>query len=207
VKSLEIAEKSPEAVGRHDREAWIALFTQDAEVHDPIGARGHPRSRLGAFWDVFIAANGIRFEVHQDLVEGDLVVRDVTIHTTLSTGAVLKVPAHLRYEISGDRVRRLYAHWELLPMVWATTLLGPLAWWSSTWMFLRMLRHLGFGGTWAYLQGVRGVGSAGKRRLQAWAEAEGVEINKVIAAGEHVTASLIGGGVVHMHGEDVRVYR
>lgn len=201
---LEVANASPEAVGRHDREAWIALFTDDAEVHDPIGARGHTRAGLGAFWDTFIAANGVRFEVHADFLDEDLVVRDLDIHTTLSSGAVLVVPAHLRYRIRGDHVRRLYAHWELAAMIWQATLLGPRAWWSTTWMSIAMLRHLGLGGMWAYMGGLRGVGELGKEKAQEWARANGLRLEKVLAAGPHVTATAWRGqqrGVAHFEFE------
>ena len=45
------------------------------------------------------------------------VVRDLELETRMSTGVVLTVPMHLRYdlvaEVHGVSLDRLYAHWEL----------------------------------------------------------------------------------------------
>ena len=197
---LEVARRSPELVGRHDLDGWLALFTEDAEVHDPVGGPAHPRGALEAFWRIFIADNRIRFEEHLDVVDGAWVYRDVTIHTTLSTGVVLKVPAILRYEVVGHRIRRLHAHWELGPMILQTMLLGPLAWWASTLLFLRMFRFMGLGGTWAYLMGLRGVGASGRRRIEAEA---GAPLTKVLVSGEHVIARTAE-GFAHLGPEGFR---
>ena len=196
---LEVARASPEAVGRHDREAWLALFTPDALVQDPVGAPGHPRERLEDFWQIFIGPNDIAFEVHQDHVDGAWVYRDVTIHTRFPLGATLAVPVHLRYQIEGDRLRRLHAHWELLGMSLQATLLGPRAWWDSTALSLRMLGRLGLRGTWAYLGALRSVGSAGKRAAREHAAGQGIALgDKVIAAGDWVTARVLREGVEGM---------
>ena len=200
---LEVAEASPAAVGRQDLEAWTALFTDDGEVHDPIGGPRHPVDALPAFWRVFIQGNGIRFEIHRDLSCEGVVWRDVTIHTTFPLGATLKVPAHLRYDTVGDKVRRLHAHWELLPMVWQTTLAGPRAWLDSTRMSWRMLANWGPAGLLRYLGGAFGVGARGKAEAVRWSQGL-VQVpttlngqptlarrglSKLLAAGQHVTAS------------------
>lgn len=200
---MDVAECSPRAVAAQCEADWVALFTDDGEVHDPIGGPRHAKGALPAFWRVFIAGNDIRFEVHRDLVFGDVVWRDLTIHTGFPLGAVLKVPAHLRYEIEGDRLRRLHAHWELIPMVWQTTLAGPRAWVDSTRLSLRMLRYWGPAGLVRYLRGAFGVGATGKKQAMAWSRGalevpvrrngepcvERRALSKLLAAGQHVTAT------------------
>ena len=187
---LQVAEKSPEFVGRHERQAWLDLFHPQGEVHDPHGAPGHSGAGIGAFWDTFIAKNGIRFEVHHDIVVGQQVWRDLTIHTTLSTGPVLKVPCHLLYEIEGDRVKRLVAHWELASMIWQATLLGPFAWFATTVMSLSMLLNQGPVFIARYMASMFGVGAKGKAAARTWAAENGVELGpKILACADRVTAS------------------
>ena len=36
-KLIELVEKSPELVGKHDREGWLSLFSSSAVVEDPVG--------------------------------------------------------------------------------------------------------------------------------------------------------------------------
>ena len=75
---------------------------------------------LGRFYDTFIAPNKIEFEVAKDSVNGNLVVRDLNVHTTMSTLKLI-VPMHLLYELEEEqgiyRIKRLAAHWELMPMM------------------------------------------------------------------------------------------
>lgn len=124
-KVLELARRSPEIVGRHEKEAWLDLFSKSAVIQDPVGA-GPTRKGLGIrngsdelarFWDVFIAPNRIEFAVNQDIVIGNEVVRDVLITTTLPNGAISKVPALLNYvavEEDGKlKIEIMNAHWDL----------------------------------------------------------------------------------------------
>ncbi|MBN1533197.1 MAG: nuclear transport factor 2 family protein [Spirochaetes bacterium] len=121
---LELVKSSPEIVARHDREAWLGLFSSDAVVEDPVGAGSNRkgadwkggRDGLARFYDVFIAPNDIAFTVHRDIVADDEVVRDVTIRTVLPNGAVSLVDAYLIYRctMEGGRpaIKSLQAHWE-----------------------------------------------------------------------------------------------
>ncbi|MBW2235721.1 MAG: nuclear transport factor 2 family protein, partial [Deltaproteobacteria bacterium] len=142
---LDAAKASPECVAKHDKAGWLALFAEDGVVEDPVGSapnrkgrfRGRSRSgddELGRFYETFIAPNEIRFEVLRDIVSGTEVVRDVLIHTTLSTGLQVSVPAYLIYEMTEEdgeiRIARLAAHWEL-PRLSLQTLRGGLQGWTS----------------------------------------------------------------------------
>ncbi|MBI2382542.1 MAG: nuclear transport factor 2 family protein [Gammaproteobacteria bacterium] len=169
---LETAKASPAAVAVHDRAGWLALYASDGLVNDPVGSRPHVgRAALERFYDTFIAPNAIRFRSNQDLVCGSTVVRDVTIQTTMPSGLRLDVPAHLLYEIAEEggalRIRRLYAHWELLPMVGQALRTGFKGLWTFTALSGRMLARQGLGGVFGFMRGFFGVGRAGKRRAQA----------------------------------------
>ena len=177
---LETAKASPSAVAIHDKQAWLNLFSEDSEVHDPVGSRGHAGAQaLERFYDTFIAPNQIRFDVAHDIVCGQTVVRDLTIITHMG-GAALKVnvPLYIRYEIVADhsqspRVRRLYAHWELLPMITRqvfnqgmSTGLGALVKLSAN-----MLRHQGLSGALGFSRAFAGVGRRAKRQVETCLQA------------------------------------
>lgn len=164
---------SPEAVARHDRDAWLALFSADAEVHDPVGARPHCGAEaIARFYDTFIAPNEIDFEVAREGVCEDIVWRDVTIHTRMATGLAISVPAHLRYQLtelaSGNmRIRRLCAHWELASMVRQSLRQGWLGVRTYAALTRHMLAHQGIAGAMGFARGFGGVGARGRRRAEA----------------------------------------
>lgn len=159
---------SPRAVAAHDKAAWVGLFAADAEVNDPVGSRPHVGpAAIACFYDTFIAPNGIAFDVERDVVGGRSVVRDLHIATTMSTGATVRVPMHLRYDLADIdgtwKIVRLAAHWEFtamvarlllrtgLPGVAASLKLGP-----------QLVTNQGLSGTAGLLRAVRSVGRPGK---------------------------------------------
>lgn len=162
---------SPEAVAAHDRAAWLGLFAEDAEIHDPVGSRSHAGpDAIARFYDTFIAPNVIHFEVAHELACGDTVARDVVIHTRMATGLELGVPAHIRYELTGSedalRVRRLSAHWELPQMIGQSLRAGIEGMRSHAALSGHMLRHQGLGGMLGFMRAFGGVGSRGKARAE-----------------------------------------
>ncbi|MBD0324032.1 MAG: nuclear transport factor 2 family protein [Aldersonia sp.] len=115
---LALVEGSDASLAAHDRYAWLDLFADDAVVQDPVGSRPHiGRDAIGRFYDTFIGPNEIVFDVERDIVSGSTVVRDLTVRITMSTGARVVVPMHLRYELVDSKIAALYAHWELPAMV------------------------------------------------------------------------------------------
>lgn len=217
---MRVVAQSPAAVGAHDKQRWLALWSANHVIEDPVGSRpvlggildrrsGERSSgALSRFWDTFIAANDIVFDVHHDFVLGSQVVRDVTIRTTLPSGAHADTPAHLLYELveeNGEvKIRRMAAHWEVVPVfaqLMRPSVANVRALGSST---ARMLRFLGIGGTVQFGAAAFSVGVRGKRvvtdlvaRAQngeaaAIARLDGrvpADLTKVIAAGDSVTAS------------------
>ena len=176
---------SPAAVAVHDKQAWLALFSSDAEVHDPVGSRPHVgQEAISRFYDTFIAPNQIRFDVEHDVVSGNTVVRDLIIQTTLSTGLEIGVPTHIRYELSGAEddlgIRRLYAHWQLRRMVMQTLGMGLKGIITYAKLSVHMIRCQGMSGVLGFMRGFLGVGNAGKRRAEAFLTA--ISRNDSVAA-------------------------
>ncbi len=164
---LAAVQASPIAVAAHDKAAWLSLFAADALVNDPVGSRPHVGAEaISRFYDTFIAPNDIRFEVAHDLVCGNSVVRDLIIETRMSTGLRVRVPTHIRYELVAEsgalRIRRLYAHWELLPMVGQTLAMGLNGWWTYAKLSVQMIGQQGVGGVLGFMRAFGGVGARGK---------------------------------------------
>jgi hypothetical protein len=182
---LELVRRSPEIVARHDREAWLGLFSSGAVVEDPVGAglnrKGADwrkgRDGLARFYDVFIAPNDIAFTVHRDIVLGDEAVRDVTIQTALPNGAVSFVDAYLVYRCAEEEgrpvIEGLQAHWGF-----AANALGLLrknglrGFTASMGQFALMLRIQGLRRTAEYCSALwRGISRRGERAVRAFISA------------------------------------
>ena len=202
---LRAAEASPEIAGQHDKEGWLALYSDDAVVEDPVGTPASHRGRrlgrlgdeLGRFYEAFIAASGIEMVTRQDIVSDRHVFRAVDIHTTnLKTGLKMKVPANLLYEIAtrdgGLAIRRMQAHWELSRMSRILIGKGALGMRTIAVMNWSMLRA--FGPKWliAYFKASqKGVGRAGKELVERLADQVGDDIRESFAPG--ATVELPGG--------------
>ncbi|APE36102.1 hypothetical protein BOX37_21660 [Nocardia mangyaensis] len=159
---------SPRAVAAHDKTAWVALFAENAAVHDPYGSHAHIGTEaIGRFYNVFIGPNAITFDVDRDLVGGHSVVRDLRIAITMSTGATVTVPMHLRYDLAetedGWRIIRLAAHWELAAMIARLLRVGPSGVLAGTKLGPQLVGELGVGGAMGMMRALRGVGGGGKR--------------------------------------------
>jgi ketosteroid isomerase-like protein len=111
-----------EAVEAGDKEAWLALFSPDALVEDPIGpspldpsGRGHRGpEEIGAFYDNVIGPNQVRFRIEQSWAGGSEVANVGTITTTMADGTVVHTDGVFTYRVD-DRglVSGLRAYWEM----------------------------------------------------------------------------------------------
>jgi ketosteroid isomerase-like protein len=158
--------QSPQRCAAHDKDGWLALFADDAEINDPVGSRPHRgRREIGNFYETFIAPNRLRFDVEHDIVVGMTVMRDLTLTSTMATGLAIPVPMHLRYDLSDDagvlKIRRLFAHWELREMLsqQMASLDGIR---TSFQLTPRMLRYQGVAGVLGFMRGLGGHGPAGR---------------------------------------------
>lgn len=191
---------SPRAVAAHDKAGWVGLFTPDAVVNDPVGSTPHRGpAAIDRFYDTFIAPNTIVFHVDRDLVADSTVVRDLSIEITMSTGATVAVPMHLRYDLAetGDRLRitRLAAHWELAPMVLRLLRTGLPGLGAGAVLGLRLIRNQGPGGALGMAKALTGVGRAGKsvvsRLLAAAADTDLAGVRELL--GDRAEISLPAG--------------
>lgn len=165
---LDLVEGSPKAVAVHDRDAWLRLFSRDAEVNDPVGSVPHVGvSAIGPFYDTFIGPNTISFQVDRDIVCGMTVVRDLYVTTVMSTGATLRIPMHLRYvatDADGTlKIARLYAHWELPSMITQLMLAGGKGLLASVKLTPQLVSNLGPSGVVGFLRGLVRVARRGKK--------------------------------------------
>lgn len=175
---LACVEGSPAAVAVHNKPEWLSLFADCAVVEDPVGSKPQinlpddsGQSPLSRFYETFIAANDIRFDVDYDVVCSGAVVRDLDIEIRMSEKVKVRVPMHLLYELTTEngevRIKRLAAHWELQPMLRQQMQYGLASAVAGISSFWRMLRHMGLSGLSGFLQARETVGEAGKQKVQA----------------------------------------
>jgi steroid delta-isomerase len=95
LNARELGIRSRAAVAAGDREGWLALFTEDAVVADPIGpspfdpeGKGHHGlERIADFYDSVIAnSEAIRFEFTESYLCGDEAAEVGIIRTRLAGG-------------------------------------------------------------------------------------------------------------------------
>lgn len=179
---LNTAKASPAAISKHDKQAWLSLFSAQGIIEDPVGIAPFRRMKgagdddpLERFYETFIAPNEIVLHVFKDMVVGNAVVRDINIEIRSSTGLTINVLTYVLYEIIEEngilKVSRLAAHWELRSMVKQVMARG----WSGIKMMnvlgVRMLKLQGLGGVWGYMKGFTGIGKRGKESVLSFVEA------------------------------------
>lgn len=119
----DLGKASMAAVEVHDREAWLALFAEDAVVQDPIGpsafdpeGKGHrgPEA-IASFYDNVIAANeSIKFTIHQSFLCGDEAANVGVIRITFAGGSAVEVDGVYTYRASPEgKIAALRAYWEV----------------------------------------------------------------------------------------------
>ena len=100
------------AVEAGDREAWLALFSDDAVVEDPVGpsmfdpdGKGHHgREAIAAFYDNVIGVNeSIRFAIRDSYLCGDEVANVGTIRINFAAGGAVEVDGVYCYRVSSGR--------------------------------------------------------------------------------------------------------
>jgi hypothetical protein len=181
---LTVTKASPDAVARHDQQAWVGLFSRHAVIEDPVGSRPHHgglydrrsgvrgAASIERFYDTFIAPNEITFHIDQDIVARPFVVRDLDLELVMGPGVRARVPMHLVYEIAEEdgalKICHLRAHWEMLPMVRQVL--------SKGWPGLRVLNRLGLrllatqgaGAALGFSRALWGIHEAGKAALHGF---------------------------------------
>lgn len=178
---LDLAKSSPDIAAKHDKERWLALYSDDAILEDPVGTPASQKGKrpgrlgdeLGRFYEAFIAPSDIEIVSRRDVVCDMHVFRAVDIHTTNSkTGLKMTVPANLLYEIVSDdtgrlAIGRMQAHWELNRMTRILMSEGLLGMRTIAVMNWSMLRAFGPKWLMAYFKSSQqGVGRKGRERIE-----------------------------------------
>lgn len=184
---LAVVEASPAAVAIHDKTAWMSIFAEYHIVEDPVGSTPHlggvydgksgkrGNEALSRFFDTFIAPNQIKFAVNHDYVCGNHVVRDLTIHITMSDKVVVQTPMHLLYELENVagawKIKRLAAHWELVPMLIQLAKKGLDCLPIMGSLSVRMMKYQGLSGILGFSKAAISIGSAGKEKVNQFVNA------------------------------------
>ncbi|ORW04331.1 nuclear transport factor 2 family protein [Mycobacterium kyorinense] len=118
----EAGKRSREAVIARDKDAWLAVFADDAIVEDPIGpshfdpeGKGHRgRDAISAFWDKAIApTDKIEFNFVDTFQCGN---EEANVGNIVITTAGYQVTAEgvFTYKADGDgKLAALRAYWEV----------------------------------------------------------------------------------------------
>lgn len=117
------SQRSYSAVARKAKDEWLALFTEDAVLEDPVGpsffdveGKGHRgKEAISAFWDMAIApVVEFRFTIRDSFANGNACANIGTFSTVLEGGtrADTDLIAVYRVDDSG-LIASMAAHWEV----------------------------------------------------------------------------------------------
>jgi steroid delta-isomerase len=98
--------RSWDAVHRKSKADWLALFTEDAVLEDPVGrtpldpeGNGHRgRAAISAFWDAYIEPNRVMVEMRESYPAGQEVAHVGSITTVFPEGSPMGEGARLKVE-------------------------------------------------------------------------------------------------------------
>ncbi len=173
---LAAVERSPQAAAAHDRAGWVGLFTEDARIEDPVGARPHVgRAQIDRFYDTFIAPRDIVFHRDLDIAAGTVVLRDLELEVAMGSAVTMHIPAFLRYDLREDngqwQIAELRAYWELPAMMLQFLRTGPGAIAPALQLSRALLGNQGLRGTAGFAAGFRRVGARHKRLVTGFLDA------------------------------------
>lgn len=196
------AQRSAEASARHDRAAWVGLFTADARIEDPVGSRPHVGlGQIGRFYDTFIGPRRVTFLPGMDVAVGRTVIRDVELEIGMGGALTLMVPTFVRYDLRESEpggelvIARLRAYWDLPAMVWQFLRSGAGAVPAGFDLITSLLRQ----------QKIRGaIGFAmGLRRLHGAQRGAAAALLTALIGGDELTVRrLLGSGPVVTLGDE-----
>jgi ketosteroid isomerase-like protein len=120
------SQRSMKAVEAKAKDDWLALFTDDAVIEDPVGIspldpEGNGqigKDAIERFWDRQIGPNRIAFDIRHSYAAGHEVANVGTITTTLPDGTQAVAEGVFVYEVNGDgKLVSLRAFWEFDTML------------------------------------------------------------------------------------------
>ncbi len=109
-----------------DKEAWLALFADDATLHDPMGSSPHDpegrgfsgKERIAEFWDTMIGPGSVTLEPHARYPCGeDIVAVNMTARNDFG-GNEICVDMIVTYELNtSGQVASLKAYWDIVALL------------------------------------------------------------------------------------------
>lgn len=114
------------AVMNNDREAWLAVFSEDILLEDPIGkspldpegAGMRGKDALRKLWDERMADSSYEFILHHSYVAGMECANHMTLKMSLPGGMFADVTGVFTYRVDeAGLVISLRAHWEFDAMM------------------------------------------------------------------------------------------
>ncbi|GAA3208910.1 nuclear transport factor 2 family protein [Actinocorallia longicatena] len=109
-------------VSTKDKAAWLALFTEDAHIEDPVGpsfldpsGKGHQGTEaISAFWDGYIGLmSGFHAHTTDSFANGPSCANVTRLTTTLADGSQMTVDCILIYTVDeAGLLTSIRAHWE-----------------------------------------------------------------------------------------------
>ncbi len=170
---LAVVERSPQAAAAHDRAGWVALFTGDGRIEDPVGSRPHVgHEQIGRFYDTFIGPREIKFHRDLDIVFDTVVLRDLELEVAMGSAVTMYIPAFLRYDLReahGEwHIAELRAYWELPAMMLQFLRTGSRAVSPALQLSGGLLGNQGLRGTAGFMTGFRRVGARHKKLVETF---------------------------------------
>ena len=104
-----------------DREAWLALFADDAVIEDPVGVspldpsgRGHRgAAAIARFWDTVIAPGNVEMRVRESHASGNECANVVSLVNRMPGGIEIGTDCVIVYRVDeAGRIVSLRAFWE-----------------------------------------------------------------------------------------------
>lgn len=120
--AVEANKNSVRLAAEGDKEAWLALYRDDAVVRDPVGkspfdesGNGHVgKEAIGAFYDTVIAPTNLKITVHDRCPSGKYhCAVSQTAENDLGGGLKTKVHMIAVYEVDEEgMIKSMSAYWD-----------------------------------------------------------------------------------------------
>lgn len=105
-----------------NKEAWLALFDDNAIVHDPVGKSDHDpegkgfsgKARIAEFWDMMIGPGDLTIVPHKRYPCGDTIVAVAMTATNHIGGLKTFIEMIATYEVNANgKLVRLQVYWDV----------------------------------------------------------------------------------------------
>lgn len=122
--------RSMRAVRAKAKEEWLALFTDDAVIEDPVGVspidptgKGQVgKQAIAGFWDRHIAPNAIELDIRHSFAAGNECANVGKVTTTLPNGVTAVAEGVFVYRVNDQgKLVSLRAFWEFEKMLASMT--------------------------------------------------------------------------------------